>query len=143
MPKDFAQFLRDEIAHDPALASDLARERLNANLATMIYQARKAAGLTQKQLADLTDTHQSVISRLEDADYDGHSLPTLQRIAAALGMRLHVSLVEPQAGQQPAAAPPLITTNASSEPTALHVMTGEGFAPPYPPITAGSNIATS
>jgi hypothetical protein len=31
-----------------------------------------------------------VISRLEDADYEGHSLPMLRRIAAALGKRVEV-----------------------------------------------------
>jgi hypothetical protein len=33
-------------------------------------------------------TTQSVVSRLEDDDYDGHSLTMLARIAAALGKRL-------------------------------------------------------
>jgi hypothetical protein len=37
-------------------------------------------------------TTQSVISRLEDADYRGHSLRMLARIAAALNQRLTVSM---------------------------------------------------
>jgi hypothetical protein len=32
----------------------------------------------------------SVISRLEDADYDGHSLAMLRRIAAALKKRVEI-----------------------------------------------------
>jgi len=47
---------------------------INARVARIIYDARKAAGLTQKQLAELIGTDQAVISRLEDSDYDGHSL---------------------------------------------------------------------
>ncbi|MGC8643766.1 MAG: hypothetical protein ACP5XB_28230, partial [Isosphaeraceae bacterium] len=35
-------------------------------------------------------TTPSVINRLEDADYSGHSLPMLRRIAAALGRRLEI-----------------------------------------------------
>ena len=49
--------------------------------------------LTQKQLAELVGTTQSVIARLEDADYEGHSLSMLQRIAAAVNKRLEVRFV--------------------------------------------------
>jgi hypothetical protein len=38
-------------------------------------------------------TQQSVISRLEDADYEGHSLSMLQSIAQALNQRLELNLV--------------------------------------------------
>ena len=53
---------------------------------------RIEAGLTQQQLAALVGTTQSVISRLEDADYDGHSLSILNRIAAALQKKLTVTM---------------------------------------------------
>ena len=43
--------------------------------------ARTEAGLSQKELAEMIGTTQSVISRLEDADYEGHSLSMLSRIA--------------------------------------------------------------
>ena len=59
----------------------------------IIYEARSSAGLTQAQLAKLVGTRQSVIARLEDADYKGHSLFMLQRIAAALNSRLELHLV--------------------------------------------------
>jgi transcriptional regulator with XRE-family HTH domain len=59
----------------------------------MIYNARTLAGLTQQQLAELVGTKQPVIARLEDADYEGHSLAVLQRIAAALGMRVEIRFV--------------------------------------------------
>lgn len=38
-------------------------------------------------------TTQSVISRLEDADYEGHSLTMLQRIAEALHQKVEVRLI--------------------------------------------------
>ena len=57
------------------------------------FLTRTRAGLTQTQLAELIDTKQPVIARLEDADYEGHSLSMLQRIAEALGQRLEVSFV--------------------------------------------------
>jgi predicted transcriptional regulator len=59
----------------------------------MIYEARTKAGLTQQQLAELVGTKQPVIARLEDADYEGHSLSMLQRVASALNQRLEMHLV--------------------------------------------------
>jgi len=45
-------------------------------------------------LAELVGTTQSVIARLEDADYEGHSLSMLQRIATAVNKRLEVRFVQ-------------------------------------------------
>jgi transcriptional regulator with XRE-family HTH domain len=73
----------------------LETERLNAEAARIIYDLRKESGLTQKELAKLVGTTQSVISRLEDADYEGHSLSMLIRIASALNRRLTIKLAEP------------------------------------------------
>lgn len=70
----------------------VAREHAHAEVAQLIHDRRIAAGLTQKQLARLVGTTQSVISRLEDADYDGHSLSMLQRIATALGQRITIDM---------------------------------------------------
>ena len=68
-------------------------ELVNAELARKIYDLRTQAGLTQKELAALVGTTASVISRLEDADYDGHSLAMLRRIAAALDKRVEIRFV--------------------------------------------------
>ena len=51
------------------------------------------AGLTQAELAKAVGTTQSVISQLEDAEYKGHSLTMLRRIAAALNTRVEIRLV--------------------------------------------------
>ncbi len=53
----------------------------NLDIALKIYDLRKEAGLTQQKPADLIGTSHSTIARLEDADYEGHSLFMLQRIA--------------------------------------------------------------
>jgi ribosome-binding protein aMBF1 (putative translation factor) len=82
---------------DPVLREMIAEETVNAQIARMIYEARTAAGLTQKQLAELLDTKQSTIARLEDADYEGHSLSMLRRIADALNQKLEVRFVPKQA----------------------------------------------
>ena len=77
---------------NPAFRAMVEQATVNARVAKLIHDARTAAGLTQKQLADLIRTKQPVIARLEDAQYDGHSLSMLQRIARALGRDLHIQL---------------------------------------------------
>ncbi len=76
--------------HYKTAARKLALEeaRVNAEAARLIYQLRTGKGLSQKQLADMVGTTQSVISRLEDDDYDGHSLSMLSKIVAALNHKL-------------------------------------------------------
>lgn len=50
-------------------------------------------------MTDLIGSKQPVIARLEDADYEGHSLTMLQRIAIALNQRVEINFV-PVEGQQ-------------------------------------------
>lgn len=77
---------------DPGLQEMVATSAINADVAQLIYEARIKAGLTQQQLAEMIGTKQPVIARLEDADYEGHSLSMLQRIARALNQRLEIHL---------------------------------------------------
>jgi DNA-binding XRE family transcriptional regulator len=84
---------------DKRLGVDPRAERWNAqfdeqiDVAEALYAARTSAGLTQSQLAKAAGTTQQVISQLEDADYQGHSLSMLRRIAAALNRRVEIRLV--------------------------------------------------
>lgn len=91
--QDATKILDRLTGDDPELREMIAEERLNAQVARMIYEARTAAGLTQKQLADLIGTQQSTVARLEDADYEGYSLSMLRRIAEALNQRLEVRFI--------------------------------------------------
>jgi ribosome-binding protein aMBF1 (putative translation factor) len=72
---------------------DITNARINLEVAQMIYDARTDAGLSQRELAERIGSRQSVIARLEDADYTGHSLSMLQRIGNALGQRLELRFV--------------------------------------------------
>ena len=81
---------RRYVGEDAQRKASLERERVNAEVARTIYELREQAGLSQKELAERVDTTQSVISRLEDADYDGHSLTMLNRIAKALNREVQV-----------------------------------------------------
>ena len=84
------------IGDDSELRETVVEATLNARVAQLIYQAREDAGLTQRELAELVGTKQPVIARLEDADYEGHSLSMLQKVAAPLGKRLRLSLASPE-----------------------------------------------
>ena len=90
--RDANRILDQVTGEDEELRQMIAEETLNAEVARLIYTARTAAGLTQAELAELIGTKQPVIARLEDADYEGHSLSMLQRIAGALNQRIEISL---------------------------------------------------
>lgn len=90
---DALAMLETLIGDDPLLAEMLAEERTNTAVARQIHALRTAQGLTQKQLAESIGTQQPVIARLEDADYEGHSLAMLHRIGAALGCAVAVVFV--------------------------------------------------
>lgn len=100
---DGLQILERVTGRDAQLRKDIAEANVNFRVAQLIYDARTAAGLTQQRLADLIGTRQSVIARLEDADYQGHSLTMLARIAEALHRQLEVAfgpLRHPAKGRQ-------------------------------------------
>jgi transcriptional regulator with XRE-family HTH domain len=65
----------------------------NVQIARQIFALRTQAGMTQMELASLVGTSHSVISRLEDDDYEGHSLNLLRRISEALKMKIEVRFV--------------------------------------------------
>ena len=77
------------------------QESANLEVARKLYELRTRAGLTQRQLAKLVGTSPSAICRLEDADYEGHSLSMLRRIAEALSKRVEIRFV-PQRGKHAA-----------------------------------------
>jgi len=70
---DGMKIIDSMIGGDRELRDLCEQASLNAHVAQLIYDARTEAGLSQAELAGLIGTTQSVISRLEDADYEGHS----------------------------------------------------------------------
>jgi len=90
---DAVEILNRQIRDNPGLRRQADAAVVNAQVAQMLYDVRTRAKLTQKQLAQIVGTTQSVIARIEDADYEGHSLSMLQRIASALNKRLEIRFV--------------------------------------------------
>jgi transcriptional regulator with XRE-family HTH domain len=88
------------VGTDPEKVDAFEAAMSNAEVARSIYRLRTNAHMTQQALAALVGTAPSVICRLEDADYDGHSLSMLRRIAAALGRRVEIRF-KPESAARP------------------------------------------
>jgi DNA-binding XRE family transcriptional regulator len=84
----------------PDRLAALDEARANDSVARKLTNLRLQAGLTQRQLARLVGTTASVICRLEDADYEGHSLAMLNRIAAVLKQRIEIRFVPVTPGKR-------------------------------------------
>jgi ribosome-binding protein aMBF1 (putative translation factor) len=88
------------IGEDPERIAEYEQAAADVDIARAIYDMRTQAGLTERQLAKKVGTTASVIFRLEDADYEGHSLAMLRRIAEALGKRIEIRFL-PAAKRKP------------------------------------------
>lgn len=87
--KDSFRPYLDEQLKDPEFKSEWDALQPEQAVIQAIIDARKQTGMTQKQLADKTGIAQSDISKFETGG-GNPSLKTLQRLAAGMGMVLHV-----------------------------------------------------
>jgi transcriptional regulator with XRE-family HTH domain len=81
--KEFVKELKDE--------SEMASRAID--IAMQIHSLRKTRGFTQKELANFVGVKQSNIARLENADYSGYTMQTLNKVASALSAYLSINLV--------------------------------------------------
>src|SRR5271169_3155955 len=86
------QLLDKFVGDDPHRQALLDEEIVNVEAAQLVYNLRKKAGLSQRELAKKVGTTASVICRMEQADYEG-SLPMLRRIVSALNRRLELRAI--------------------------------------------------
>lgn len=95
---NFDRYLEEQL-QDPVFAAHFKRAGEAWDVALQITTLRQQAGLSQKDLAKLLKTSQQQISRLESPDYEGHSLATLRRVAAALHARVRVVFEPAETGK--------------------------------------------
>jgi ribosome-binding protein aMBF1 (putative translation factor) len=81
------------VGDDPEQQEAFEQALADYDVARKIHELRTKAGLSQRELARRVGTTASVICQLEDADYQGHSLLMLRRIAAALNKRVEIRFV--------------------------------------------------
>ena len=92
MTPDAFERLRERLAH-----VDEDQGWFFAQIAEQVAAQRKALGLSQKELAELTGTTQSAIARLESGGRPPR-IDTLLRIANALDADLHIELLDREPG---------------------------------------------
>lgn len=90
---NFDQYVEDMIKKHPSLKKGLERADHAWDIAGQVYDLRKRAGFTQKQLADLVGTKQSNIARLESADNTSYTRKTLEKIAKALKAKVEIRVI--------------------------------------------------
>ncbi len=88
---DAAELMDKWYSNTPDWNEMVAEERVKLEVSQIIYDLRAEAGLSQEALAQLISSSQSIISRLENADYEGSALEMLLRICLALHKPLTVS----------------------------------------------------
>ena len=87
----FNDFLKEQL-NDSALRTEYEALEPEFTIIQAMIDARKSAGLTQKQLSEKTGIAKADISKLENGNANP-SLRTLRRLASGLGMRLKVEFV--------------------------------------------------
>lgn len=90
---DVMAYFNERAADDPEFAAASREETDRLQLAHRIRELREAKKLSQAQLAEMIETKQPSIARIES----GRALPrldVLQRIATALGLRLTIDFVK-------------------------------------------------
>ncbi len=95
MSTRFEDFLEEQLQDEEFRREYEALQPEHAWVQAMI-DARKATGMTQKELAERTGIAQSDISRLERGN-GNPSLRTLQRLAEGMGMVLRIEFLAPSA----------------------------------------------
>jgi len=131
--RDALEILERVTGDDPQLQRMIEEATLNAQVAELIYATRRQAGLTQRQLATLIGSTQPVIARLENADYEGHSLSILRRIGDALDLRLELRFVALEDAERDQPSVPRRETRA----TASSGHPRPASAPPRPTRATG------
>ena len=83
--------LRKKWEKDPDFRKEYESLRPEFKLTRVLIEARAKSGLSQREVAERMGTSQPAVARLES----GHkpSLKTLERYAAAVGMRIEIHLV--------------------------------------------------
>ncbi len=87
---------------DPEWDQMVIEEEIKARVGQLVYNLRTEAGLSQTRLAEMTGVTQAMISKLENADYDGDFFGLLLKVCFVLHKKLNVSGpgVPPQCGAE-------------------------------------------
>ena len=91
MSNKFNDFLQEQL-QDPEFRKEYEALQPEHAIVQAIIDARRNAGLTQKELSERTGIAQGDISKLENGNANP-SIHTLQRLASAMGMTLKIEFL--------------------------------------------------
>ena len=83
---------KDKLLKNPKVRSEYEKLGPEFLLAQSLIRARLKKGWTQAELARRVGMQQPNIARLEGGNYDRVSLPTLKKVARALGADIEIKL---------------------------------------------------
>ena len=89
--KNFDKYLEEQLKN-PEFKKEYDALEPEFAVIRAILEARKEAGITQKELSERTGIAQGDISKLENGSANP-SVKTLERVAAALGKRLKIEFI--------------------------------------------------
>lgn len=93
MKDDLEKYIERRKKKDRAFAKDFDSGYNDFKIGQMLRAAREEAGVTQEELAKLTKTKKSAISRLEKHASDVR-LSTIAKLAGALGKSVRIELIK-------------------------------------------------
>ena len=90
---------RNKLMSDPEFRAIYEEEARKKELWLQLVEARQAAGLTQKEVAERLGVSQAQVARIEKRGYESYTLRTLQRYLQALGnqftLAISIKKIEP------------------------------------------------
>ena len=87
---DVTAYVSEREKKDPGFAAAYSKADEKHNIARQLAKLREASGLSQAELAKKIHTSQAQISRLESADYEGHTISTLKKYLRAVGASMTI-----------------------------------------------------
>jgi len=88
MKSDFDAFLKEDGIFEEV--NDVAIKRV---IAFQIEQGMKEKNISKTKMAELMNTSRAVVNRLLNPDNESLTLSTLEAASAALGKRLHITII--------------------------------------------------
>ena len=88
---DVAALVAERSKRDPEFRAAYEEAAERHNIARKLAKLREASGLSQREVAEMLHTSQAQISRIERADYEGHTISTLKKYLRAVGASMSIS----------------------------------------------------
>lgn len=91
---DLDELIASEMRQSKEFARQYAACKRVHELARALATLREARGVSQAELARRMGTSQQAVSRLEKADYTGHTIRIVEKYVDALGGALEIRVVD-------------------------------------------------